>query len=125
MHNVICHSVCSGGFGVANVTEQGHPAFLQALPNFKLRVHTHKDVFIWTRESQNGGSLRSVLSVSVCISMVWHWNCTSALYQNSWRTKGVRCFNLPVDPELRRKYQLVLKNENVNWTRQYLFCSLE
>ena len=54
--------------------------------------------------------------------MVWHWNCASALCHNSWRTKGVRYYNLPVDPELRRKYQLVLKNENVNWTKQVI-CS--
>ena len=54
--------------------------------------------------------------------MVWHWNCASALCQNSWRTKGVRYYNLPVDSELRRKYQAVLKNENVNWTKQVI-CS--
>ena len=54
--------------------------------------------------------------------MVWHWNCASALCHNSWRTKGVRYYNLPVDPEFRRKYQLVLKNENVNWTKQVI-CS--
>ena len=54
--------------------------------------------------------------------MVWHWNCASALCHNSWRTKGVRYYNLPVDPELRRKYQLVLKNENINWTKQVI-CS--
>jgi len=54
--------------------------------------------------------------------MVWHWNCASALCHNSWRTKGVRYYNLPVDPALRRKYQLVLKNENVNWTKQVI-CS--
>ena len=54
--------------------------------------------------------------------MVWDWNCASALCHNSWQTKGVRYYNLPVDPELRRKYQLVLKNENVNWTKQVI-CS--
>ena len=54
--------------------------------------------------------------------MVRHWNCASALCHNSRRTKGVRYYNLPVDPELRRKYQLVLKNENVNWTKQVI-CS--
>ena len=54
--------------------------------------------------------------------MVSHWNCASALCQNSWRTKGVRYYNLPVDSELRRKYQAVLKNENVNWTKQVI-CS--
>ena len=44
------------------------------------------------------------------------------MYQNSWRTKGVRYYNLPVDPELRRKYQAVLMNENVNWSKQVI-CS--
>lgn len=29
--------------------------------------------------------------------------------------KGVRYVNLPVDPELRRNYQAVLKNEDINW----------
>ncbi|KAL9963294.1 hypothetical protein ACROYT_G032479 [Oculina patagonica] len=29
---------------------------------------------------------------------------------------------MPVDPELRRKYQAVLKNENVNWSKQVI-CS--
>ena len=52
--------------------------------------------------------------------MVWHWNCASALCHNSWRTKGVRYYNLPVDPALRRKYQLVLKNANVSWTKQVI-----
>ena len=54
--------------------------------------------------------------------MVWHWNCASALCHNSWQTKGLRYYNLSVNPELRRKYQLVLKNENVNWTKQVI-CS--
>ena len=30
---------------------------------------------------------------------------------------------MPVDPELRRKYQAVLKNENVNWSKQVI-CSV-
>ena len=34
----------------------------------------------------------------------------------------MRYYNLPVDSELRRKYQAVLKNENVNWTKQVI-CS--
>ena len=55
------------------------------------------------------------------VGMVSHWNCASALWQNSWWTKGVRCYNLPVYPELRRKYQAVLKNENFNWSKQVIF----
>lgn len=53
--------------------------------------------------------------------MFWHWNCTSALCQNSWRTY-VKYYNLPVDSEVRRKYQTVLMNENINW-KQQVICS--
>lgn len=54
--------------------------------------------------------------------MVWHWNCASTLCQNSWRTRGVRYYTLPVDPELRRKYNAVLKNENIDWGK-HVICS--
>ncbi len=54
--------------------------------------------------------------------MVWHWNCASSFCQNSWRTKGIQYYTLPVDPELRRKYTAVLKNEKIDWGK-HVICS--
>lgn len=54
--------------------------------------------------------------------MVWHWNCASALCKNNWRTKGISYYSLPVNPDLRQKYSSVLKNSNINWSKQVI-CS--
>ena len=47
----------------------------------------------------------------------------SAYRQNNWRTY-VKYHNLPVDPQLRRKYQTVLMNENINWKEQVICSAL-
>lgn len=55
--------------------------------------------------------------------MVWHWNCASSLCFNSWRTKGVHYYHLPIkNLELQHEYAKILKNEKVNWKKQVI-CS--
>ena len=55
----------------------------------------------------------------------WHWNCAAVLCTNSWRTPGIHYYKLceiARDKELKRAYEKVLKNKNVNWKR-HVICS--
>lgn len=54
--------------------------------------------------------------------MVFHWACASALCANNWRKKGLKYYRLPLDSELRSKYSTILKNANINWSKQVI-CS--